>query len=272
MNDSTTAPVTVVIPTFDSSATIAATLASVVAQTVRPAEVIVVDDGSSDHTPRVVHTAAAELGLPVRIVELPTNRGPSAARNRGWDEASAQLVAFLDADDRWHPRKIELQSGLMLSRPELAMSCHAHRFDFGAPWDEVDRSPSADDVSLRAFLVSNRCATPTVMLRREIAERFDEGQRHAEDYLLWMRIAHRHGPIAKIPIALTQCSNPRYGGSGLSGRLWAMERAELRGFAILRREGAIGAVGWLAASTFSIAKFVVRVIDARVVRVRRRAR
>jgi glycosyltransferase involved in cell wall biosynthesis len=272
VNGSTTAPVTVVIPTFNSAATIHDSLASVAAQTARPAEVIVVDDGSRDGTPEMVRAAAEQLGLPVRVVEFPTNRGPSAARNRGWDEATHDLVAFLDADDRWHPRKLELQSELMLSRPELAMSCHAHRFDFGSPWDETDRSIGAEDVSLRAFLVRNRCATPTVMLRRDVSLRFDEDQRHAEDYLLWMRVAHRHGPIARIPVALTQCSNPRYGGTGLSGRLWAMERAELRGFAILRREDAVGYVEWLAASSFSLAKFLVRVIDSRVVRVRRRAR
>lgn len=271
MNGTPTAPVTVVIPTYDSSATVAEALASVAAQTVRPAEVIVVDDGSRDRTPDVARAAAAELGLSARIVELPSNGGPSAARNRGWDEATAELVAFLDADDRWHPKKIELQSELMIARPRLAMSCHAHRFDFGSPWDDVERSPAAD-VPLRDFLVRNRCATPTVMIRRAVSLRFDEGMRHAEDYLLWMRIAHHHGPIAKLPGALVQCSNPRYGGSGLSGRLWAMERAELRGFALLRRERVIGIVEWLAASTFSLAKFVVRVVDSRVVRVRRRAR
>src|SRR4051812_1301977 len=96
--------VSVIIPTYNSAALLAQAIASVLAQSVLPAEIIVVDDGSTDATEQLVQCH----GSRVKYVRQ-RNQGVSAARNRGVASASGEFIAFLDADDVWHPRKLELQ-------------------------------------------------------------------------------------------------------------------------------------------------------------------
>src|SRR4051812_7491732 len=97
-------PVSVIIPTYNSGALLVQALDSVLAQTCVPEQIIVVDDGSQDDTAERMARYAGR----VHYVSQ-RNQGVSAARNRGMQEAGEEWVAFLDADDVWHPRKIELQ-------------------------------------------------------------------------------------------------------------------------------------------------------------------
>src|SRR5207302_1248582 len=99
----------------------------ILSQTAVPAQVIVVDDGSEDDTAERV---APYLGRVEYIVQ--SNAGPSAARNRGLRAAGEPIVAFLDADDVWHPRKTEMQLSAMSQRPELQM-LGTGTFDWPAP-------------------------------------------------------------------------------------------------------------------------------------------
>ena len=98
--------VSVVIPAFNAAAFIEATLESVFSQTHLPDEVIVVDDGSTDHTVKVL------AKYPVKVIRQ-ANGGPARARNTGILASQGDWVAFLDHDDRWHPRKTEIQLGMI---------------------------------------------------------------------------------------------------------------------------------------------------------------
>lgn len=265
-----TVAVSVVVPTHRSEATIERALRSAAAQSVRPCEIVVVDDASTDGTVAVATRLAAELPVPVRIVALTANLGPGSARNAGWDVATGDWVAFLDADDAWHPEKLSLQHALMSAEPSLAMSGHLHAFRDDDAWASVTARPPVARFGLRDFLVRNRCSTPSVMVRRAIGQRFEPGSSFAEDYLLWMRIVAEHGPCARIEVPLVHCSNPAFGGAGLSGRMLEMERAELRNFRVLRREGSIGSVAEAVATCWSIAKFAVRLARSAVRRFPRR--
>jgi glycosyltransferase involved in cell wall biosynthesis len=100
--------VSVVIPMYQSEAWILDTLASVAAQTYPQVEVIVVDDGSTDRGADVVAEYAASGSRTVQLVRT-VNQGVSAARNTGILASSGEFVALLDADDLWHPRKLEIQ-------------------------------------------------------------------------------------------------------------------------------------------------------------------
>jgi glycosyltransferase involved in cell wall biosynthesis len=267
-----TLTVSAVIPTHNSSATIVRALNSIAHQTQPVHEVIVVDDASDDATLDVVRDYAAKSPLTIVVERLEQNLGPGATRNAGWDRATGDLVAFLDADDAWHPRKVESQVSVMTAHPNVVMTCHAHRFDIDGEWRAVtDREPITSH-DLADFLVKNRCATPTVMVRRTIAERFTTEHHHAEDYLLWMRITAAHGPCLKIDAPLTHCANPAFGGGGLSGDLVAMERAELAAFRTLWREGSIGVARLVGASVWSSAKFLIRVVDRKLIPIRSRRR
>ena len=262
--------VSVIIPAYNSANTIVRALQSVVAQTRAPLEIIVVDDASTDNTREVAANFASTSSIPLRVITQSSNGGPSAARNTGWDTASGDYIAFLDADDQWHPRKIELQYPVMQNQPAFTMSCHGHHFSSSTTWAEVpENDTKAIPVSFHKFLIRNRCATPTVMLKRAIPERFDSRKRFAEDYLLWMQITASHGPALRFEAQLAHCSNPGYGGSGQSGKLLKMELSEIGGFVTLRKSKAIG-FGTLGLVVIWLwIKFGIRLFDSKVMKIRR---
>src|SRR3981081_1852732 len=99
--------VSVLIPAFNAEETVADTLRSVRAQSYRNLEIIVVDDGSRDNTARIVSQFESEDSR-IRLIEQ-ANSGVAAARNAAPAASSGSLIAPLDADDLWHPQKIELQ-------------------------------------------------------------------------------------------------------------------------------------------------------------------
>jgi len=109
--------VSVIIPTHNRSTTISRTIESVLSQTYKPIELIVVDDGSTDDTVEVLEYFQRSIKL-VRQ----DNRGPSSARNLGARLSSGEVISFLDSDDTWHPEKIERQMRL-LSHSGLSVSC-----------------------------------------------------------------------------------------------------------------------------------------------------
>lgn len=251
-----TTSVSVVIPMHNSSRTIERALQSVFDQTLPASEIIAVDDASADDTCAVVERLAANSPLPVRLIKLTENLGAGVTRNTGWDMAQGELIAFLDADDAWHPRKLEIQVAAMNAHPSTAMSCHRHRFSSTNEWASIHTSRH-HMVGLRAFLFKNRCSTPSVMVRRNVPQRFGNGS-HSEDYLLWMRIVAAHGPSLKIDAPLVHCLNPAFGGGGLSGQVLAMERAELAGYRALHHDEAISRTMLVVASVWSVAKFIIR--------------
>jgi glycosyltransferase involved in cell wall biosynthesis len=242
----------------------------VAAQTLAPQEIIVVDDASTDTTRSLVATFASSSSIPVRVLTQATNSGPSAARNAGWDAAVGDYIAFLDADDQWHPRKIELQYPVMQSQPKVTMSCHGHHFSSSTTWADISANDTkATPVSFQKFLIRNRCATPTVMLKRSITERFDSRKRFAEDYLLWMQITASHGPALRLEAQLAHCSNPGYGGTGQSGQMLKMELSEIAGFVTLRKSKAIGFGTLGTVVIWSWIKFGIRLFDSKVMKIRR---
>ena len=99
--------VSVVMAAYNYAPYISEAIESVLAQTRPPLDVIVVDDGSTDATPEVL----AAFGDRIRVLRQ-TNQGASAARNRGIEAARGEYIAFIDADDVWKPRKLELQMAL----------------------------------------------------------------------------------------------------------------------------------------------------------------
>ena len=264
------ANISVVIPCFNSAATIERALRSVESQTTKPHEVLVVDDASSDNTVSVIEQYARSSSLNIRVIKQSANGGPSVARNAAWNGAAGEFIAFLDADDQWHPQKLALQLGAMLANPTIVMSFHDHLFGSSDQFETLPFAPVTSQATLRNYLFRNRSATPTVMLRTALTERFSNTKRFAEDYLLWMTIISSHGSALHIHATLAHCSNPGYGGSGQSGRLWKMERSELSGFVSLWRSGALSLPTLVAVSMWSITKYLLRLFDTFLIPIRRR--
>jgi glycosyltransferase involved in cell wall biosynthesis len=260
---SATAPVSVVIPCYRCRETIDRAVASVAAQSVVPAKVIVVDDGSGDGTLEHLRSLASRYASGwMHVISLPANRGAADARNAGWETATQPYLAFLDADDAWHQRKIEIQLGYLQAHPDIALCAHRHEImsTLEVPDREIG-AVSAQEVSRRSILMSNNFFAPTVMmLRRDLPHRFLTGRRHVDDHLLWMQIVCSGGRFVRLSPALAFTYKRPYGESGLSGQLWTMEKAELENYWLVRRQGHVGLAGALALSAWSLAKFTRRLL------------
>src|SRR5687768_199170 len=108
--------VSVIIPTYNSGSLVVQAVEGVLAQTRQAEEVIVVDDGSTDDTAERLQ----QFGERIRVVRQ-ANGGVATARNAGLRASSGDLVAFLDADDAWHPQKLERQIALLQQHPEFGL-------------------------------------------------------------------------------------------------------------------------------------------------------
>jgi glycosyltransferase involved in cell wall biosynthesis len=191
--------ISVVIPTYNSGSLVQEAVASVLGQTHAAAEIIVVDDGSTDDTA----DRLAQFGPPVRVIHQP-NGGASAARNRGLAGATGELIAFLDADDVWHADKLRRQCELLAARPELGLLG-----TLTVPWPGTFPadlpSGSASVVRLEELVVRNRFVTSAVIVRRELVDRvgpFDGALQGPEDYDYWLRAAAL-SRVANLSVPLT---------------------------------------------------------------------
>lgn len=260
-----TASVSVVIPCFRCSATIVRTVESIASQTLMPIEVILVDDSSQDGTLDVLLELQACYGANwLKICELASNAGPGTARNAGWKIARGEYVAFVDSDDSWHSQKIELQYRWMAQNPNAILSSHLIVMGDECKERVFEAQIRPARISRRQLLISNRFPTSTVMVRRDVAFRFADGQRYCEDYRLWLYICFFVGECYRFEQALTYNYKAVYGASGLSGRLWDMEKGELASYWNLYRSRGINALELVFWGAFSFVKFLRRISFARV--------
>lgn len=199
--------VSVIIPTYNRAELICRALASIADQTRPVDEVIVVDDGSTDHTAEVV---AAFDGLPCRYIRQ-ENAGPAAARNHGLTLARFDTVAFCDSDDEWLPEKTERQLACLDAHPAVGMCFTDSGWTLDGQVREqrqnwsprrksfamaLDVTPGCTGVidgrrfrrgHARIGLV---CSLSTVVLRRWVIDRagaFRDDMRLGEDYEMWLR-------------------------------------------------------------------------------------
>lgn len=248
--------VSVIIPCYQAASTIRRCVESVMCQRALPREVILVNDGSTDDTEAVLLALqeAWQQHFEIKVISLNKNQGVAAARNAGWAVAKGKLLAFLDADDSWHPEKLSIQAEWMHANPEVDLSCHAiSTKPVLSPFKLVSRQ-----VSKKSLLFKNKVLTSTVMLKREVPLRFNALQRYSEDYQLWLRLAFSGFSIAYLEAPMTMRFKAAYGERGLSQNLWAMQFAELGNYRALWKQGYISVFLYLGACFFSAIKFIKR--------------
>jgi glycosyltransferase involved in cell wall biosynthesis len=201
---------------------------SVLQQTLAPGEIILVDDCSDDAGATLAALYAlqrANPGFAVSIIALKQNVGPGAARNAGWEVAGGNYLAFLDADDSWHPQKLEVQLAWMQGHPEAVLSGgRSELYDVDAVPPALNLPPTVTPVGRLKLLLVNCFPTRTVMLRRDTRQRFDPHKRYAEDYLLWLRIVLSGLPAYRIELPLAYSYKAEFGAAGLSASLWKMQK------------------------------------------------
>lgn len=184
----TTGTVSVIIPAFNYGAFVSDAVESALAQTRPPLEIIVVDDGSTDDTPQ--RLARYIRDGRIRYIRQ-VNRGLPSARNSGIRYARGEWVAFLDADDLWHRRLLELYVSAAQRHPDASV--------VGSPPSRampelLPAEPRVGDISVNDFLTSTPITGSSVMVRRERFAQvggFDETLTSVEDRDMWLRLASR---------------------------------------------------------------------------------
>ncbi len=186
--------VSVIIPTYNAAAFLPAALDSVTTQTRPPDEIIIVDDGSTDDTPKLL------AGRPEVTVIRQDNAGPSAARNVGVAHATSDLVAFLDADCVWYPGKLERQVAVHEGDDPVDYSFTELEEQiadgFEAPWWSLERQQPESP--------THKVSVPSLVMRRSTFHElggFNEALRAGEDtdFLARARVSpFREARIAEV--------------------------------------------------------------------------
>ena len=192
--------VSVIIPTYNRAWIIEEAIDSVLAQDYTEFELIVVDDGSTDHTSDVLDSYRNVIK-----VLSQKNKGVSAARNRGIAEASGKFIAFLDSDDLWLPQKLTVQIEFFNQTPD-ALICQTEEIWIrnGLRVNPKKRHKKPSGMIFKPSLKLCLISPSAVMIRRSLFDRvgeFDETLPACEDYDLWLRISCRF-PIHLIDTPL----------------------------------------------------------------------
>lgn len=236
--------VSVLVGAYDNAATLQRAIDAVLTQTVSDLELLLIDDGSHDDTPRIIGDAVVRDGR-VRALSMERNVGISRSLNEGLREARAPIVAVQDADDYSAPERLERQLALLDARPEVAV--------VGSRMDEVDeaghplaprtsfRAGDVNDVLLRFNPIPNTCSA----FRRDVAlalDGYDPRYRYAMEYDLWLRIADRHVVTALDEPLATRVMSPA-NVAATAERAQTAEAIAIRARTLVRRRTLRGASG-----------------------------
>jgi glycosyltransferase involved in cell wall biosynthesis len=220
-------PVSIVLPTHNRSAELPRAIESVLAQSWTDFELIVVDDGSTDDTERVVRAFDDPR---LRYTRHETNRGGSAARNTGVRMARAPLIAFQDSDDEWLPEKLDKQLRLLRECPPRVgvVGCaYARTADDGSSARFPPPGVGGPETDLGpALLRESLLGTPTLVVRRECLDRagpFDERLARFQDWELLIHISQSYEIRALDEVLVVA----RFGGGNITaGHDRALAEAE----------------------------------------------
>lgn len=192
--------ISVVIPLYNKEQSIASTLQTVLKQTYQDFEIVIVNDGSTDHS---VEEVAKVTDPRIRLIHQ-NNAGVSAARNRGIDEARGEYIAFLDADDEWKPDYLKTQYELTQKYPEC--SVFACNYEFKDTQGKVTptiikKLPfKGEDGILSNYFEVASCSHPplwtsAVLIKKNAIQSiggFPTGIKSGEDLLTWARLACKY--------------------------------------------------------------------------------
>lgn len=208
--------VTVIIPTYNSAQFISEAIESVLNQTYRNFEIVVVDDGSMDNTRRILEPFSKKIKYIYQ-----ENSGPSKARNTGIQNSKGEYIAFLDADDTWLSEKLELQVKIISNNMHLGLiftdSLTIENEKLGEKtflnqkkcYEDLLKTKNCIHRPFKILFNENFVVTSTVMVRKKCFDRvgrFDESFSSAEDRELWLRLSAYYD-FALIPRVLIHKRN-----------------------------------------------------------------
>jgi teichuronic acid biosynthesis glycosyltransferase TuaG len=200
--------VTVVMPAYNAADYIEKTIQSVINQTYAAWELIVIDDCSTDSTCERVNQLS-KLDDRIKLIRLRQNSGaPAGPRNLGVREAKGKWIAFLDADDIWHPEKLEWQIKGMLEEGIPFSSTLSRNFnnEQEIQYSKITETPSVEKITFSQQRLKGRIANSSVIVERSLMLKFpfneDFRYKAVEDYHCWLRIHQKIGYSIRLEATL----------------------------------------------------------------------
>jgi len=222
-------PVSVILPVYNSEQTIKRSLDSVLNQSRKPLEILCINDCSTDNSKAVIEQyiqEKEEAKARIKLINLSENGGVYVARNVGLDNASQPYVAYLDADDFWHPNKLEIQFNILEQDPDLFFISHqVHVWPekiTGLPedWPEIAANNiEIEKINPHFVTWFSRLRTISVVMKNDRKYRFDETKRRAGDTLMWLEVIWNGEKSRIIQETLGWKAKEHFGAGGLSGNL-----------------------------------------------------
>lgn len=251
--------VSVIIPMYNSSDTIIQCLESVLNQTYKPLEILIMDDGSQDESYQLVKKYIEENKLAeIVVLKRQNNQGPSVARNELIKLSKGEYIAFLDSDDKWNEEKLQMQIDILNNDQEVSLIATCVNENCNKKYKDVV------EIKFNQLLFKNYFFTPTIIVKKSVIEDvglFNSSKKYSEDFDLWLRIAKKYKCIL-INRSLVICGGgkPSFGYSGLSSKLKEMEMGELDNYYNLYRDREIGLLKFIIVSCYSYLKYLRRYI------------
>ena len=213
--------VSTIIPVHNRAALLREAVASVLAQTYRPIEIIIVDDGSTDDTGAAADELAAEQPESIRVLHRP-NGGPGAAREAGRQTARGEFIQYLDSDDLLTPRKFEWQVAALRARPECGVAYGATAYEdvttgkVEYPWR---RTGEAIENMFPAFAAERWWGTSTPLYRRAVTDAAGPWLNllNCEDWEYDCRIAAKGVALARVAEKISQQRHHPWGRLSAGG-------------------------------------------------------
>ncbi len=242
--------ISVIIPTYNRVHTLGQAIESVLAQSLSPTEIIIVDDGSTDETAQFIQN-----NFPSCHYLFQQNQGVSSARNSGISTATGEWLAFLDSDDAWMPDKLATQASALESNPEIRL-CHTEEIWIrnGKRVNQMKKHTKTGGWIFQHCLPLCAISPSSVIIHRSLFEEvglFDETLPACEDYDLWLRICAFHPTLfIETPQMI------KHGGheDQLSRKHWGMDRFRIQALEKIIAHPKLSLADQLAATEMLIAK------------------
>lgn len=250
--------VSVIIPVYNAESSIIRTLNSVIKQTIKPLEIIIIDDGSTDRSSEIINNFITSHSNFDFIFLKKKNGGVSSARNAGLKIAKGNFVALIDSDDEWIYNKTEEQIDYLIKNDEISF--------IGGLIMEPNKEDKGKSelINVKKLIFKNYFQPSTVLFKRCVMDSvgfFDEDQNYAEEGNYFMRIANLFKCVLiSEKVVIYDEGKLGFGVSGLSANLLEMEKGELKNIKYAFKAGYVSVFTFTIATLYSVLKYVRRIL------------
>lgn len=249
--------ISVIIPCFNASTTIERCILSVCNQSSEVYEIIIIDDGSSDESVRIIESTLSSISIRNTLIKQ-ENSGPSLARNNGVAIAAGTYIAFLDSDDEW---LVDHISSIQTFLSTEAYKIVATKYQ-GAPINY------SGVVTLQRLYYKNYFLTPCVVIEKKAflaLGGFDTKIKYAEDYKLWLNVCvHYPGYLIDYIGSRNQHSKRPFGEKGLSSNLSGMHQGVIHSYKSLYNKGLLSKKMLIKLYAFEKLKYLRRILISKI--------